>query len=344
MPKSKKTSRKRGREEEITPEELLRRYAAMKRFLEDDWGRLGLKLPAARKPDDVRSVLNLVPDAQWRPAFRDFPTGCLLRDGNVKVAWRQVRATRDKWEEARDVESQLSRESQTAHQSLQQIKTAFESVRKGREETELPQHERNQLQTIAKQLRIDEMTSRAHELSELLQSAQAKRESLEHQLSTEEAWFARNEVIAFVRDRKRRYSKTPTNFAKAMAGLPFYDWLYSVRKCQSIPELASVSKTYLFQLFEMVQKIVRSTRSANLRKIESKLKSELLTKAAPVLTSYISPLWFYMTLAFADCRGKRIRRAHIPYKVMERFLDHRYRPSIVEGELAKLNQLLPLDL
>jgi hypothetical protein len=344
MPKSKKTSTKRGREEEITPEELLRRYAAMKRFLEDDWGRLGLKLLTVRKPDDVKSILNLVPNAQWCPAFRDFPTGCLLRDGNVKVGWRQLRVTRDKWEEARLVESQFSRESQTAHQSLQQIKNAFESVRKGREETELPKHERNQLQMIAKQLRINEMTSRARELSELLRVAQAKRESLEHQLLTEEAWFARNEVIAFVRDRKRRYSKTPANFAKAMAGLPFYDWLYSVRKCQSIPELTSVSKTNLFQIFEMVQQLVRRTRSANLRKIESKLKGKLLTEAAPVLTSYISPLWFYMTLAFADCRGKRIRRAHIPYKVMERFLEHRYGPSVVEGELAKLNQLLPADL
>jgi hypothetical protein len=39
MSKSKKTYTKRGREEEISPEELLRRYAAMKRFLEDDWGR-----------------------------------------------------------------------------------------------------------------------------------------------------------------------------------------------------------------------------------------------------------------------------------------------------------------
>jgi hypothetical protein len=344
MPKSKKASTKRGREEEITPDDLLRRYAAMKRFLEDDWGRLGLKLPAARKPDDVRSVLKLVPGVQWCPAFRDFPTGCLLRDGNIQATWRQVRATRYKWEEARRVENQLSRESQTAHQSLQPLKNAFESVRKGRKESELPDHERTELQTIAKQLRIEEMTNRAHELRELLQVAQVKRESLEHQLSTEEAWLARNEVIAFVRDRKRRYSKTPANFAKAMAGLPFYDWLYSVRKCQSIPELESVSKTYLFQVFEMVQKIVRRTRSANLRKIESKLKSELLTEAAPILTSYISPLWFYMTLAFADCRGKKIRRAHIPYKVMERFLEHRYSPDQVKGELAKLHQLLPSDL
>jgi hypothetical protein len=344
MPKSKKTSKKLGRDEEIGHEELIRRYAAMKRFLEDNWGRLGLKLPRVRQPEDVGSVLNHVKDARWYPAFRDFPTGCLLRGGNAQVGWRQLRNTRAKFEEARRLESQLSRQSQTAHQSLQQVKNAYEAAHKGKKEEQLSKEEREYLQRIAKQLGIEEMTRRTNDLSERSRAAQKERESLEQLLSTQEAWFARNEVLAFVRDRKRRYSKTPANFAKAMAGLPSYDWLYSLRKCQSIPELASVSKTYLFQVFEMVQEIVRRTRSANLRKIESKLKSELLTKAPPVLRSYISPLWFYMTLAFADCRGKRIRRAHIPYNVMERFLEHRYGPSVVEGELAKLNQLLPSDL
>jgi hypothetical protein len=61
-----------------------------------------------------------------------------------------------------------------------------------------------------------------------LRDAHKNRKSLEALLASQEAWFARNEVVAFVRDRKQRYSKKADNFAKAMAGLPFYDWLYSV--------------------------------------------------------------------------------------------------------------------
>jgi hypothetical protein len=247
--------------------------------------------------------------------------------------------------DANRVAGQLSRESHTANQSLQQVQNAFEAARKGKKEHELFKHERDQLQKIAKQLRIEEVTRHAHELSERSQAAQTKRESLQHQLSTEEAWFARNEVVAFVRDRKQRYSKTPDNFAEAMAGLPFYDWLYSLRKCRSIPAVEKVPKTYWFQIFEMIHGIVRRTRSANLKKIESLLKKDLLeTECNPHLRSYISPHWHYMTLAFADCRGKGFRRTHIPYKIMESFLDHWHTPTVADAELAKLNQLLPSDL
>jgi hypothetical protein len=345
MPKSKKACKKLGRDEEIGHEELIRRYAAMKRFLEDNWGRLGLKLPRVRQPEDVGSVLNQVKDVRWCPAFRDFPTGCLLRDGNAQVGWRQLRNTRNKFEEARRLENQLSRQSQIAHQSLQQVKNAYEAAHKGKKEEQLSKEEREYLQKIAKQLGIDEMTRRTNDLSEQSREAQKEREFLEQLLSTQEAWFARNEVLAFVRDSKRRYSKTPANFAKAMAGLPFYDWLYSLRKCLSIPAVANIPKTDLFKVFEMLQKIVKRIRSGNVKKLESKLKSELLADDAdPHLRSYISPVWFYMTLAFADCRGKRIHRSHLPYRVLESFLDHRYNPSVEEGELAKLNQLEPSNL
>jgi hypothetical protein len=58
MSENTKAAKKLGRDEEIKPAELLRRYAALKRFLEDNWGRIGLDLPRVRKPDDVKSVLN----------------------------------------------------------------------------------------------------------------------------------------------------------------------------------------------------------------------------------------------------------------------------------------------
>jgi hypothetical protein len=342
MPKRTKSLKKLGRDQEVAEHDLVRRYAAMKRFLEDNWGYLGLRLPRVRKPDDVMSILNRVSDAEWCPAFRDFPTGCLLRKGEAEVGWRQVRDTRSKLGDAKREESALSPKSQTAHQAFEKVKSAFEAAHKGKVEHQLSEQERDQLRKIAKQLRIEELSRQAQDLGELLRAAQTKRGSLEDQLSAEEAWFARNEVVAFARDPYRRYSKTPENFAKAMAGLPFYDWLYSLRKCLVIPEVASVPKTYWFQVFEMIRGIVRKTRSADLKKIESRLKQELLKpERDPLLRSYISPQWFYMVRAFEDCRGKGFRRAHIPYKVMEMFLDRWQKRSLVESEIANLNQLVP---
>jgi hypothetical protein len=342
MPRRTKHSKKLGRDQEVADDDLVRRYAAMKRFLEDNWGYLGLRLPRVRKADEVMSILNRISDAEWCPAFRDFPTGCLLRTGEAEVGWRRVRDTRCKLDDARREVSALSPQSQTARRAFEKVNSAFEAAHKGKAEQQLSEQERGQLQKIARQLRIEELSRRDEDLGKLLRAAQTKRQSLEDQLSAEEAWFARNEVVAFARDPYRRYSKTPENFAKAMAGLPFYDWLYSLRKCLVIPEVASVPKTYWFQVFEMIQGIVRKTRSADLKKIESRLKRELLKpERDPLLRSYISPQWFYMTLAFQDCRGKGFRRGHIPYKVMGRFLDRWQRRSLVESEIANLNQLVP---
>src|SRR5690242_6587974 len=100
MAKTTKGKKKLGRDEEISREDLLKRYAAIKRVLEDNWGRIGLLLPKVRKPEEVESILNRIPNVKWLPPFRDFPMGCLLKQGSVKVEWREVRDTRDKWENA----------------------------------------------------------------------------------------------------------------------------------------------------------------------------------------------------------------------------------------------------
>jgi hypothetical protein len=341
MPKNKNTSKKLGRPEEIDADELVRRYAAMKHFLEDNWGRLGLELPRARTPEKVEFVLNRVPAAKWCPAFRDFPTGCLLEAGSAKVSWRAVRRTREKHKAAVQTQGALSRESHNASQAAQNVKTAFDAaVSEYRGRPNAKQSVRR-LKELGKHLQVEELAHKSLELGTRLRTAQLNREALEKLLASQEAWLARNEVVDFVRDRERRYSKTPAHFAMAMAGLPFYDWLYSLRKCQSIPKVTTVPKTYWFQIFEMLQKITKRTRSANLKKIELKLKNELLKPDTdPLFRSYISPQWFYMTLAFADCRGKKIRPADIPYKVMEKFLHHYEGPSVAEAELAKYNQLL----
>jgi hypothetical protein len=340
MPKNKKTSKKLGRDEEIDAEELVRRYAAMKRFLEDNWGRLGLELPRTRKPEKVKELLNRVRDAKWCAAFRDFPTGCLLGDGREKVSWREVRQTREQHKAAKETEGRLSLESHHASQAAQNARTAFDAAVAEYKGSPDAKRSQRRLKEIAKQLRLEELEKQAQDLRTRFQAAHETREILESLLGSQEAWLARNEVVSFVRDRDRRYSKTPANFAKAMAGLPFYDWLYSLRKCQTIPKVQTVPKTYWFQVFEMLERIVKRARSANLKMIESKLKAELLkADTDSLLQSHISRHWFYMTLAFADCRGKKIRRADIPYKVMEKFLDHFEGPSVAEAELAKHNQL-----
>jgi hypothetical protein len=340
MARKKNISKKVGRNEEINPEELLKRYAALKRFLEDNWGRLGLKLPRARKPEAVLAVLNLVPNAKWHPAFRDFPPGCLLRPNAEKSEWRELRATREECRLAELAEQRLFPESYKANQAAQGAVTALNAAKAEFGKSESRGNDRR-LHQITEQLRVEELTNLSTQLAQSLRHAQECRQKLQDHRDSEEAWIARTEVVEFCRDAAHRYAKTPSHFAKAMAGLPYYDWLYSVRKCLSITGIDKISSTPWFQLFEFLTKIVRRTKSANIKIIESKLKAKLLREDSdPLLLSYISPQWFYVTLAFDDCRGKKIRPGHLPYKVMEKFLDHYEGPSVAEAELAKHNQLL----
>lgn len=341
MSKNNKTTSNLGRDENISPEELVRRYAALKRFLEDNWGRIGQKFPRARTPETVKTVLNSVRDAKWCPAFRDFPLGCLLLEGTAKVGWRELRETRAKLKDVRTTEGQLLLEFHKANQAAQGARTAFKAVVAECMNQQESKNSQRRLKETAKRLRFKELTNNANEVEAEYRAAQLNRERLAAFLRSQEAWFARNEVVGFVRDAKQRYRKTPANFAKAMAGLPFYDWLYSIRQCLSIPEISTIPATYWFQVFEMLEEIVESTKPPNLRRIERKLKKELLkTDTDVLLQSYISPQWHYMMLAFADCRGKKLRRTAIPYRIMARFLDYFEGPSAADVELAKHNQLL----
>jgi hypothetical protein len=336
MPKKHKTSNNLGRDEDIDPKELLRRYTAMKQFLEDNWGRIGRQLRGIRKADDLKDVLNRVPNAKWLPAFHDFPTGCLLHDGSIKVGWRDVRRTREMCEEARNVGAKIQNDYQEIYRAEQNAKAAFEQAVSVCAREKNSKKARRRLQQIREQLDVDNLTNRASQLSKSLRAEQERREHLDKLLSSQEAWFGRNEIVGFVRDRKQLHAKTLENFAKAMAGLPKYTWLYSIRKCDLIPAIENVPPTSYYQVFKMLEIISRRTKSANLKETELKLRKKLLKEDIdPVLWADISPRWHYMTVAFNDCRGKKFRPRDMPYEVMHQFLNHCDRPSLADHEIAK---------
>ncbi|SRR6266498_493271 len=340
MSKNNEVDRRLGRDEEIDSKELLRRYAALKRFLEDNWGRVGLLLPRVRKPENLKVLLNRIPGVQWLPAFRDFPAGCLLREGSKKVEWREVRVTRLRCNEADTEVGRLSSESHTANQAAQDARRTFNSVSAEIGGGQRAKAVERRLQEIAGQLRLSELEANASKLANSFREAQARRQARVELLSQQEAWLSRNELLEFINDVGKRYRKTPANFAKAMAGLPYYDWLYSIRKCQTTPSINDVKPTYLFQVFELLTVIVKRTKPANRKEIEKKLKKHLLKESPDSpLRNYFSPYWHYMTVALSECRGKKLAPDQIPFKAMEKCLDHFHSPGPLQSELAKYNRL-----
>jgi hypothetical protein len=190
----------------------------------------------------------------------------------------------------------------------------------------------------ARELRVKKLTDETDRLKDLLDRARETKQELKKQLTPRSAWFARNEVVEF--RKSTRFENTAINFAKAMAGLPEYAWLHSLRKCSKIQDKFDKATSYL--LFEILEMLVKKSKPVNLGKLEIRLRDELLKPDADLFVrGYAGANWAYMKWAFADCRGKGYSRAELPYRIMGRFLDHMQRPkSITEVELAKLEQLV----
>ncbi len=337
LKKAKNTKKTLGRPEVIKPEELLERYRHLKQFLEHNWGRIGLELQRVRKPEDVRTVLRIVPSVESHIPFRDDPAKCLLADGDTEVDKRELDVTRQQRQDAIDIKNRLWSDYHNARRNAEEATTTLKAS--------ISQF--NGLLSfypffrvvflIAKVLEVENLINDSNQLKGDLDLAQREEQRLKEKLNSQSAWFARNEVVRF--KKNVRFERNAANFVKAMAGLPEYGWLHSFRKCSMIQDESPTATSYL--LFEILRKVVNKAKRLDLQQIELALRDELLEETDIFVKGYIGPNWAYMTHAFAECRGKRFDRIELPYRVFARFLHHLERPkTLPEVELAKREQLV----
>jgi hypothetical protein len=343
MANSDTSSKKRGRHEVLDAENILDRFKELKQFLEDNWGRVGNPLKKARKPGDIRSALKRVPNVEWCIPFRDHSAACLLGPGRTEVNWRRVRRTRRRYEEAGKTVDRLWPEYQDVHRKADEAELAMKAYT-----SQFPgsKHSKRRLAAIKhleKELGLHELMEKRKNIQASMGTAQKTKDKLKKLLSRQEASFGRSELLEFVKNN--RFEKSLLNFAQAMAGLPDYGWLHSIRKCSAAlrdqPELLQSKRTN-HQLFELIETIVKKAKTMNLVKIQTKLKTELLKQDTDIfLKGHVCPNWAYVEQSFAECRGKRYRRTDMTFKIMERILHNIERPkTITEVELAKRKQLV----
>lgn len=333
-----KKSKKLGRPEETSLEELNKRCSALRMFFEDEWGRIGLDLQHARKPDDILSALRLVPGVDWRPAFRDFETRCLLNPGSRPSDAKQLDNLRKRHKQAVDVRSRLILEQ---HRMGPEVEKATNAFKDAMNSFSAGLHFFSfffVVFAIAKHLRVQELRCEWNDLVVAYRKGIADEKSIAELLSASEGWFARNEVVEFARNRRYRKDR-PIDFAIALAGLPKYCWLYSIRKYKRLPAV-STKPTFKYQLFEVLQSIIKKTKRLDWTEIEKRLETKLLSRdTETMLRAYISPYWWYMKSAIADCRGKGLKRPLIPYRIMGNYLNNIENATQLERDFAERNQL-----
>ena len=329
---------KLGRPQELDIQDLSQRFQDMKQFLENYWGRLGLGLRAARDPEDVRAVLNLVPRIESCIPFRGHAI-CLIETSAAAVAGNELRETRRNLREAdKEAErlwSRYSKADEDAQRVIVAVKSAFVDFQMAF--TISPAYFFI-IYALAETLKLEELVKVSQDLDSAIRAARAQKDTLKSVLKAQEAWFARNEVVKFARNR--RYNKTLPNFASAMAGLPEWGWFHSRRICETIKDQSTPATPFL--LFQAISAITRKTKPLTMANVEKKLRKELLRPDLDVfLRYYVMPNWYYLQEAVHFCRGKDFKRAELPFKIMDRFLYHIGRPkTAADSELARQNQLV----
>ena len=334
--KTNKGARKLGRPEELKIEDLPKRFRDMKTFLENYWGCVGLGLKKLRQPEEVKAVLTLVKGIEWMTPFKGHAI-CLIAPNAVEVTANDLRATRRKHKTAEHEEHkrwtvyhEMAPKAQQASVAFQQTLSQFGDVL-DRFEFFLV------LTVIADKLRVKELTTIEPQLLAAVRQAQEQKNALKDALNAQEAWFARNEVVKFTRNR--RHSKSLLNFARAMAGLPEWGWFHSRRTCETIQDKSGSTSPH--KVFELLAVIIRKTKPLSLSRVEKRFRAEILgPETDPMLKGYVIPQWDYLEESIRFCKGKEFKRSELPFRIMDRFIYHTERgKSTIDIELAKRNEL-----
>jgi translation initiation factor IF-3 len=335
--KTETNAKRLGRPPQLDIQDLEQRFRDMRQFLENYWGRVGLGLRAARNPEDVTAVLSLVPHIEsWR-SFRGHAI-CLIEPTATRVGDNELRETRRRSNDAHAREQRLWSESNTARQNAEQAVVAVRAAFAGFQTAfTISPFFFFVIYVLARALRVEELVTLSQGLEADYRRARIEKDALHNSLRSQEAWFARNEVVKFARNR--RHDKTLLNFARAMAGLPEWGWFHSRRICEGIQDQSTPATPYL--LFQLILAITRKTKPVTMTNVEKKLRIELLQPNLDLfLKSYATSHWYYLQEALSFCRGKEFKRRELPFKIMDRFLHNLERPkTIAEIELAKVNQL-----
>lgn len=151
---------------------------------------------------------------------------------------------------------------------------------------------------VSAALDVQELPQRSSQLFAEVRATQALKDSLRQTLNEQEGWFAQSEIVEFAKNR--RYSKTLLNCARSFAGTPEWGWFHSRRTCEQLIKDQPVPAA-LYELFELLCTIVRTTKPLKLTRIEIRLRKELSKPANVMLRAYVAPQWYHLQESIHYC-------------------------------------------
>ena len=151
-----------------------------------------------------------------------------------------------------------------------------------------------------------------------LDAAQKEADILRRKLSMQEAYFAQNEVLKFIKSGRNRLD--PKRLADAMAGLPLIGCRQSSRLCTK--QLCQVWPHFHYMLIKEIERIWMLVNSKNRASATNRFRAEIITrrKKSTVedqthIDAYLCRNWRYVRFAIEDCLKRKIDSREMPFEV-----------------------------
>lgn len=195
-------------------------------------------------------------------------------------------------------------------------RTAFEQEQVAREKLETATHAVNadpaneQLQ-LFKHRKEQQYSSAHNQLSALREEG----ERLDAKKKQKQAFYSQSELLDFI--HSGRYSLTPMNYAKAMAGVPWVSWRQSAERLQDFEFHHPYGIEY--EKFRIVEKALR-TRPRSCAKAVDQLKTSLLrTKSGRYAVKKLKSEWYFLKVSIDAVYQQKTDLPAIPYRVFAEY-------------------------
>ncbi len=287
-PKSiEQQEQQRGRPRALTDDELKSQRDSLFGIFGAHWAWIGWELSRAKTVGDVAQAFAALVDNCKNSSialfFRHSPE--VSETADLNDMRRQVSKAADQFWEAR---KKLEGELQQVRQTEEAFREAARKVVAAKSPTEKESCVDTR-QKVHEKLRLQRGLLDKGEI-EAAEAEQRLRE-MQELLLDQEAFYARTQILLFLRSRWCKLS--PLSLANAIAGLPLIGWRHSLRRCSRLP--CEVTSSLNYKIFEVVR---QALEDGSPRSPEETV--QLLRDSIPVLPKEFASVQECLTQNWSD--------------------------------------------
>lgn len=300
-----KQRNKRGRPREIEMAGLHGQRDTLVQLFASNWEKIALQVDQLQRvkssglPDVRKTFASLKGENGWHLL------SSVLGHPTEFASSIDIRRTRKQLDSLSVRKEQADKQWGLAKERLQEARRAFKQAAATERDSIKPELRNRCRKIIEGRLELD---AARKEIGTLLQK-----------LAMQEAYFAQNEVLRFIKSGRNRLN--PKRLADAMSGLPRLGRRQSSRLCAKQP--CSVWPHFHYMLIKEIERIWMLVNSKNRASAIELFRTEIVApprkprgENLTQIHIYLCQNWRYVRLAIGDCLTRKIGSREMPFEIV----------------------------